>query len=181
MLLLIFSFVIIAYYWQQHHINKRKNELLQRFPGPPKLPILKHIGLVIGKSSAEIIDIMVNLAQEYGPVWRLEIPTSTTIFIQDPKIVEQILSSPKYITKSDEYKFFYNWLGEGLFVVDGKKWHQRRKIITEAFHFKILEQFTEIMEKNGNVLIEKFKRLEGRPTDVYPMFSLLTFDVLCGK
>lgn len=64
----------------------------------------------------------------------------------------------------------------------GKKWHERRKIITPAFHFKILEQFVEVFDRIGNVVVDKLKQYD--PTDdveFYPIAVLYALDVMCGK
>lgn len=64
----------------------------------------------------------------------------------------------------------------------GKKWHERRKIITPAFHFKILEQFVDVFDRIGNVVVEKLQKYD--PTDdveFYPIAVLYALDVMCGK
>lgn len=42
----------------------------------------------------------------------------------------------------------------------GKKWHDRRKIITPAFHFKILESFVFVFDRLGNTVIDKLNGLD---------------------
>jgi cytochrome P450 family 4 len=69
----------------------------------------------------------------------------------------------------------------GLLLTTSKKWQQRRKIITSAFHFKILEQFTEIMERQGQVFVTNLKKFEGQDVDVFPMAGHYALDVICGK
>lgn len=118
---------------------------------------------------------------KYGPIWRFEMnPFVPFIYVRDPKIVEEILSSQKLIDKANEYDMLKNWLGSGLIISSGKKWHQRRKIITPAFHFKILEQFVDIMEKHGRTFIEKLKEFDGQRIDIFSIISLYTLDVICG-
>ena len=63
----------------------------------------------------------------------------------------------------------------------GTKWHQRRKIITPSFHFKILEHFTEIMDHQGQVFISNLKSSDGKQVDIFPLVSLYALDVICGK
>ena len=76
---------------------------------------------------------------------------------------------------------FSDWLGSGLLISTGKKWHQRRKIITPAFHFKILVQFVEVMNEHGDIFVNKLKNLNGKEIDVFPYISLYALDVICGK
>lgn len=69
-----------------------------------------------------------------------------------------------------------------LFIILGKKWHERRKIITPAFHFKILEQFVEIFDRIGNTVVEKLKTYDTEDdVEFYPIAVLYALDVMCGK
>lgn len=63
----------------------------------------------------------------------------------------------------------------------GKKWHQRRRIITPAFHFKILEQFVDVMDKQGQVFVAKLQARVGQHFDFFPEISLYALDVICGE
>lgn len=60
----------------------------------------------------------------------------------------------------------------------GSKWHTRRKAITPAFHFKILEQFPVVMDEQVAVLIEKWKRKLG-VFDICEDITLLSMDIIC--
>lgn len=67
----------------------------------------------------------------------------------------------------------------------GKKWHDRRKIITPAFHFKILERFVEIFDRLGNTVIDKLYQLDDKSIDngfeFNHMAALYALDVVSGK
>lgn len=64
----------------------------------------------------------------------------------------------------------------------GKKWFERRKIITPAFHFKILEQFVEVFDRLGNMTVEKLKKYDADDdVEFYPIAVLYALDVMCGK
>lgn len=92
------------------------------------------------------------------------------------------MSSSKIINKSRDYKFFANWLKTGLLTADGAKWRPRRKIITPAFHFKILETFVEVFEANGTVLMEKFRKEVGKESiNIYNYITLYALDIICGE
>lgn len=169
------------YFWYQKKFGLR-NELLSKFPAPKSYPILRHGVLLFGKSPPKVLETITKLAAKYRPIWRLDITMLTSqIFVQDPKIVEEILTSQKFIDKSNGYNLLINWLGTGLLISSGKKWQQRRKIITPTFHFKMLEPFVDIMDKHGNVLIKKLKQSDGHEVDIFSMASLYALDVICGN
>ncbi|XP_025831460.1 cytochrome P450 4d2 [Agrilus planipennis] len=63
---------------------------------------------------------------------------------------------------------------------EGYRWRSHRKIITPAFHFKILESFIDVFEKNCSILIKKFEQEVGKNSfDVYPYVTLLALDIIC--
>lgn len=94
-----------------------------------------------------------------------------------------LLSSPKYIEKSSEYDFVRPWLGEGLLISSGRKWQTHRKIITPTFHFKILEEFMDIFDQQGNTFVDILHLFakSGETFDVFPLVTLCALDVICGK
>lgn len=103
------------------------------------------------------------------------------IFCADPKILDTLLSSPVNIAKNNVYDMLSLWLGDGLLMSTGKKWHTRRKIITPSFHFKILEEFVEIFDRQTNVMVEKLKEKAGdpiTPLDMFPFVCLTALDII---
>uniref|UniRef100_A0A1B0FY47 Uncharacterized protein n=1 Tax=Phlebotomus papatasi TaxID=29031 RepID=A0A1B0FY47_PHLPP len=102
-----------------------------------------------------------------------------SFFSTDPKDLEVILSSTKHITKNNLYNFLKPWLGTGLLISTGQKWHTRRKIITPTFHFKILEQFTEVFNRQGSTLVRLLqKQSNGESFNIYPFINLYALDVI---
>lgn len=65
--------------------------------------------------------------------------------------------------------------------ISGDKWRRSRKILTPAFHFKILEQFVDTFDSASDVLVDKLKSQSGKSEiDVYPYITLCTLDIICG-
>lgn len=65
----------------------------------------------------------------------------------------------------------------------GRKWFARRKIITPAFHFKILEEFVEVFDRLGYKVIDEVLN-KYKPDDNVNFFkitALYALDVMCGK
>ncbi|XP_061395657.1 cytochrome P450 4p1-like [Musca vetustissima] len=59
----------------------------------------------------------------------------------DAKDAELVLNDPHILTKGYFYTFLHPFLKTGLLTSTDKKWHNRRRLLTPAFHFNILEQF----------------------------------------
>lgn len=75
------------------------------------------------------------------------------------------------------------WLGTGLLTSTGRKWHTHRKIITPSFHFKILQNFHDVMNKNSNKFVEILRKVSQNDAifDFQDMTHYLTMDVICGR
>lgn len=99
----------------------------------------------------------------------------------DPKLYEMVLNSTtRHLKKNLSYEMLKPWLGEGLVIAHGKKWHQHRKLITPAFHFKILEQFVDTFNHQSDILV---KKLHGEcykgVVNILPFVKLMTLDTFC--
>lgn len=104
-----------------------------------------------------------------------------TVIVMDPTDVKTVLGSQKLITKADEYDFIRPWLGDGLLISTGKKWSQRRKIMTPAFHFKILEEFVEIFNKQSETLVKNLAKFKGQEINIFTSVNMCTLDIICGE
>lgn len=63
----------------------------------------------------------------------------------------------------------------------GKKWHDRRKIITPAFHFQMLEKFTETFDRLSDTFVRKLGEYDaGAEIELFHLVGLFTLDVVCG-
>lgn len=94
---------------------------------------------------------------------------------------EEILTSHKILAKGFQYKLVHNWLGTGLLTSTGDKWRSRRRLFTPAFHFKILEDFSDTINAQSFILCSKLAQLSrsGANFDVVPAISLCTLDIIC--
>lgn len=158
---------------------------------------------------AEVFNICVDLATKYGKgVSRIWLGGELLVVLSHPNVAEvcspdlyllttkdrynnclgfpiclqTILTSSKFLNKSHLYDFFHEWLGTGLLTSRAKKWYGRRKIITPAFHFRILDQYLAVFEKHGKIFMNKLAQYS--PTDAIDMESLVslyTLDVVSGK
>lgn len=115
-------------------------------------------------------------------VTRFWIGNQLEINIDDPKHLEIILTSPKFLSKSSQYSFLHSTLGEGLLFSTKEKWFARRRVITPTFHFKILEQFFDVFVKHNQTLLEKINdKANQKPFDIFPLVTSSVMNALCGE
>ncbi|CAH2102416.1 unnamed protein product [Euphydryas editha] len=85
----------------------------------------------------------------------------------------------KYHEKSNVYKILKPWLNDGLLLSNGSKWQHRRKILTPAFHFKVLQKYYSALEENSERLINALEKTSGEAIDVVPVISEYTLNTIC--
>ena len=68
-----------------------------------------------------------------------------------------ILSNSVHNEKGYIYKILHKWLKFGLLTSSGTKWQTRRKILTPAFHFSLLQQFVSVFNNQTEKLVEILK------------------------
>ena len=66
-------------------------------------------------------------------------------------------------------------------IVTGRKWHQRRKLLTPTFHFQILEDFVHVFNEQSAVLVEKLNEKIAQDFDIFPYITRCKLDVICGR
>lgn len=128
---------------------------------------------------SEILLWLNTLYKEHGPVFRIWFGKDLMVFFSDAEDVRQILSNNKLLKKSRNYELSEVWLGKGLLTSANKAWQRRRKLLTPAFHFRILSEFKEPMEDNCQILISKLReKANGEQFDIYPYITLFALDAI---
>ncbi|XP_035776557.1 cytochrome P450 4c3-like [Anopheles albimanus] len=166
--------------------NRTRSHLVRqidKIPGPAGLPILGNT-LHINVDHDEIFNRIIAIRKLYGRnqgfsrAWNGPLPY---VMISKASAVERILGSQKHIEKSHDYEFLKPWLGTGLLTSEGRKWHPRRKILTPAFHFKILDDFVDIFQEQSAVLVKRLEAELGNDAgfNCFPYVTLCALDVVC--
>ncbi|KAH8360764.1 hypothetical protein KR084_008307 [Drosophila pseudotakahashii] len=144
----------------------------------PKSRSWKQISWI--KSFAAVFDLQSRLIAQYGKNIKIQMIGERGFMTADPKMIEAIMSSQQTIQKNSLYGLLTNWLGDGLLISKGKKWFRRRKIITPAFHFKILEDFVEVFDQQSAIMVQQlYAKADGKTViDMFPVACLCAMDII---
>lgn len=154
--------------------------LYEHIPHDKIVPFFGHSLVYAFKTPAEVFKTASKNLKRIGPTALLIIGFKATVVFNDPKDVAEVLSSRKWIRKSEFYRLLKDWLGNGLLLSEGKRWASMRKILTPAYHFNTLEDYVSIFDANSSILVEKLKGFKGKPfVDIYHHVALFTLDVMC--
>ena len=174
----IFASVLFVFLWFLYRFKKNE-KLVSHIVGPKPIPFIGNGLLFINNSPEGTHLLCERLWKQYGGIFKGFIGSKLFVILSNPEDAESVLSSHVLIEKSDEYDFIMAWLGTGLLTSTGQKWFQRRKVLTPAFHFKILEQFVEVFDKNSEILVENISKIGVKEFDIFPLITLCALDVIC--
>ncbi|CAH2087256.1 unnamed protein product [Euphydryas editha] len=177
--LITFAVLVCMILWK---FLKTENNDLDRVPGPPKWPIIGSALMFLGLPPSQMFDLVVELPKKYGNRVVITMLNRYILNIYDVEDIEIVLSHSRNIKKNKPYDFLEPWLGTGLIVSTGSKWHRRRKILTPTFHFDILKSFMKVFEEKTKNLVVDLRRgiSEGSGVvDVMPFISDFTLYTIC--
>ena len=184
-LIIAIPFIVYLRFHKFFKQLSRTRHLSKQFIKPKSIPILGNAHLLLGVKPERIIYVIRDMVDEYGRTLGFWFgPFIFGVFMMDVKYAECVLSSTTLMVKSMEYDFLQNWLCEGLLISRPPKWFKRRKMLTAAFHFQILEQFIEVFDRNSRMFLNNIKREAEHKNGITNMshwLNLVTLDVICGK
>ena len=157
-------------------------QFAKSLPGPYFLNILKAIPYVYSVTPRMCHDLPRQWAKEYKQTYRIWGIGRLSLEVFKASVMETILASSKHTQKGNVYRILQHFLGDGLLVSNGQKWFHRRRILTPAFHFGILQQFLAVFreerEKLRQVIEETINTGEG-VVDLSVTMSSFTLNTIC--
>ena len=152
-----------------------------QWPSPERLPWIGTL-LSLPVNGHALFEVAKKWTREHNfQIITLWFGPKPVLICSRAEAVEAILSSKTLITKSFNYRFFWDWLGTGVLTSTGAKWKKRRREITPSFHFSILNGFAAIFEDHSKILVEKWKKIAGTGeiVEIQEDVSLAKLDVIC--
>lgn len=168
--------IVVAYFYRKY---MKIVASVAHIPGPPVVPFLGNALMFVGKKPTDIVKMGEEIVRKYGFYHKILLGPKILISLAEPEDLEVILAQGKTIQKSEEYEYTKDWIGEGLITSMGQKWFNRRKVITPAFHFSILQSFVQIFDRNGEIFVDNLSKHES--VNVFPFTLLCALDNICGE
>ncbi|KAI9556694.1 hypothetical protein GHT06_016485 [Daphnia sinensis] len=182
MFLVIFGLAVaVAFFFYLKWETSLYVRTIDLIPGPPKVPLFGNALLIPLDTYGSLQKISVEWPNKYGHFYRGWFGFKGYIDISCPLLVEEILSSQRFIDKGSDYDMLIPWLGEGLLTASGNMWRKRRRLLTPAFHFQILDNFFDTFNKSADILCQQFDATQSddKEIDVFPYLKRCTLDIIC--
>ncbi|CAH1390009.1 unnamed protein product [Nezara viridula] len=179
----VFTFLVVTaatlYYIKWRSERKRLYELAEKIPGPELLPLASKAFSIL-KNHNTLLKYIYDLSfiPEYQNVAKLWLGSRLVVGLVHPKDVEIILSSNVHLKKSQEYKLFEPWFGNGLLISSGETWRHQRKMIAPTFHLNILKRFMDEFNRNSQRVIERMRKENGKMFDCHDYMSEIMVETL---
>ncbi|XP_046449158.1 cytochrome P450 4c3-like isoform X2 [Daphnia pulex] len=177
----VLAVLLVVYYlmWSQ----SRNVRLVNALPGPDFLPFLGNF-LDLNVDLDEFLKLVhFDWVKKYGPIYRAWGGFRPVAILSSPELMEPILVSQKLITKATEYSYLSPWLGNCMFLTTGARWKNRRRLLTPAFHFQILNSFVDVFNEKSDDCARQLNRAidihRDAEFDVFPIMTQCALDIIC--
>ncbi|GBM59071.1 Cytochrome P450 4c3 [Araneus ventricosus] len=187
----IWTFCLLCMLWPAVKAlleSRKKNNLLWKLPGCNANTLFLYLSIAKSivlknqiKSNILTFQVLCGATLLHGKekMWRLWIAGKPWVILHKPEAVEAILNSNTVLKKTFMYDFLNYWFKEGLITSSGSKWRMRRKLLTPAFHFRILTDFQPVLDEQSRVLVKALEEKEGEEVDIVHPVTLCTLDIIC--
>ncbi|KAE9541693.1 hypothetical protein AGLY_003684 [Aphis glycines] len=133
------------------------------------------------KHPKDLLPFFKEIFEKNGPVVHANITGRSYVLLNDPDDIKTLLSSTAYINKGPEYEMLKPWLNDGLLLSKGSKWHNRRKLLTNTFHFKTLDMYNPAVNKHARVFAKNLLDAcaDNKEISISEYVTLCSLDIIC--
>ncbi|GAB6023597.1 hypothetical protein CHUAL_008367 [Chamberlinius hualienensis] len=177
-------FLSVVWYYVQKY--RKWTTILNKIPGPKPWPLFGNAITFIGpreEISKKAFEVIAPFSKS-GDLMLFWMGLIPQVHLLKAKAAKVLLSSTTNINKASIYGYLHKWIGTGLLTSTGTKWQQRRKLITPSFHFRILDNFLQVMNEQADILVELLQQqCNGKKIsdefNIYSYITRCTLDIIC--
>ncbi|QLY30320.1 cytochrome P450 [Nocardia huaxiensis] len=143
-------------------------------PGPGGWPVLGNLPQMPPAAMHRRFD---SWADEFGPIYRLNVAGKRVVVVSDPDLNKEILRNrPGGFRRQSSIESIMDEMGSnGLFSLEGEAWRRRRKLAMPAFNASHLRGFHPTLEAITERLRKRWERQA--PDDIRAELTRYTVDV----
>lgn len=175
--ILYFAFTCYGKWYKQH---RKVVAALRHIPGPRALPLIGSAYRLMGVKREDRYVLKQQLHVQFPVIMCQWFGSIGQVTLKRAEHLDKILINynSKNLQKGWTYETLRPWMGDGLLTSTGDRWHQKRKMVTPAFHIGHLEHFCEVFAAKAEVLAEKLRSDIGEPVQIYPFVTRATLDII---
>ncbi|XP_030372498.1 probable cytochrome P450 312a1 [Scaptodrosophila lebanonensis] len=182
-LLVLLGGVLVSWLIYVHEHHTRIDRLTRNWPQPRSWPIMGHLHLMIPLAGSEFFKHGSKLIFTFIKDHRVKLWLGHRLYFFDcnPKDIQALCSAQQLLEKTADYRFFENWLCEGIFTSRVEKWTHRRKMLSPSFNSNSIREFAKIFERQARILVFKLGEVaaSGEPVDFFRLIATYTLDTIC--
>jgi cytochrome P450/NADPH-cytochrome P450 reductase len=148
-------------------------------PAPPGLPLL---GNLFDIDASSPIESLIELARQYGPIFKLAIPGAGRVVVSGADLVEELCDEARFDkVLAGGLLVMRNWGNDGLFTARTQEpnWQKAHNILLPNFSLMAMQRYMPMMLDIAQQLMQKWSRLNPDDTiDVAHDMTNLTFDTI---
>jgi len=97
----------------------------------------------------DFLEFLRDMVESYGPVCTFRVGTESVCIVNDPALVQEILTSraSDFHRTMTQKRLFGRIVGNGLIVSDGDHWQKQRRLAQPAFHQRQLVNYMDAMQR----------------------------------
>ncbi|XP_038723891.1 cytochrome P450 CYP749A22-like isoform X2 [Tripterygium wilfordii] len=101
------------------------------------------------------------------------------VFVSEGELMKEILNNKeKTYPKQELAPYAQKLIGNSLVSFEGEIWSKMRKLANHAFHGESLKNLTPEMVASSEMMLERWKKHEGKEIEVFEEFKQLTSEVI---
>ncbi|XP_065860615.1 cytochrome P450 CYP749A22-like isoform X1 [Euphorbia lathyris] len=117
-------------------------------------------------------------AKQHGKNYLQWLGPRPQLIITDTHLAKEILYNQELYPKPEFESYVKRMFGDGLVTTKGDKWTSQRKLANHAFHGDNLKGMIPAMISSLDIMLERWRKNEGKEIEVYQEFKLLTSEII---
>ncbi|KAJ8870779.1 hypothetical protein PR048_027078 [Dryococelus australis] len=156
--------------------RRRLRKLASMIPGPPTLPIIGNLSVIMGTNDQAFRNLW-NFSKQYFLTCRLWFPSCLVVFVADGEDLKTLLNSISCLSREFVRKpVSLANLHHDIYLAKPEDLVRQRKVIYPAFKIGILKKYVPIMFRKSEELMENIEQTNHEEFDIHKLIKICITD-----